>query len=177
MGYAVFPDNTVLCNFAAVSRLDLLKNWLRGRGRWCEAVAREAAQSSAHLPDLVSVADEGWLGDPIEVDGAVASQVERIRRTVFGGDSTRMTQHLGEAQTCHVLRTVAEFNGSWWVSDDRDALDYARSQRIQTYQTVDVMRMIVADGDLTAVVAWQLMLDMQAVGRNLFVPDKASGLQ
>ena len=177
MGYAVFPDNTVLCNFAAVSRIDLLKNWLRGRGRWCEAVAREAARSSAFLPDLVSIAVEGWLGDPIEVDADMASQVERIRRTVFGGDSTRPTQHLGEAQTCHVLRTVEEFSGSWWVSDDRDALDYAQSQRLQTYRTVDVMRMIVADGDLTADVAWQLMHDMRAAGRDLYVPETARELR
>ena len=84
---------------------------------------------------------------------------------------------LGEAQTCHVIRTVAEFNGSWWVSDDRDALEYARNQRIQTYQTVDVMRMIVADGDLSAEAALQLMRDMVAAGRNLFVPATVRGLQ
>lgn len=38
----LFPDNTVLCNFAAVNRLDLLKSVLSGRGRWTEAVAYEA---------------------------------------------------------------------------------------------------------------------------------------
>jgi hypothetical protein len=64
MGYAVFPDNTVLCNFAAVSRLDLLRNWLRGRWRWCEAVAREAAQSSAFLPDLVNIGLRGGWATP-----------------------------------------------------------------------------------------------------------------
>ncbi|MGH3277686.1 MAG: hypothetical protein ACRDNW_00920 [Trebonia sp.] len=37
----LFPDNTVLCNFAAVNRLDLLKSVLGGRGRWTEAVAYE----------------------------------------------------------------------------------------------------------------------------------------
>lgn len=34
MAPAVFPDNTVFCNFAAVERIDLLIAWLRGRGRW-----------------------------------------------------------------------------------------------------------------------------------------------
>jgi hypothetical protein len=29
-----FPDNTVLCNFAAVDGLALLEQILRGRGRW-----------------------------------------------------------------------------------------------------------------------------------------------
>lgn len=50
--HLVFPDNTVLCNFAAVSRLDLLERILLGRGRWSEAVAYEAGRSSAYLPDL-----------------------------------------------------------------------------------------------------------------------------
>ena len=36
MVQGLFPDNTVLCNFAAVERLDLLRDWLRGRGRWTE---------------------------------------------------------------------------------------------------------------------------------------------
>lgn len=41
---AVFPDNTVLCNFAAVDQLSLLRNWLLDRGRWSEAVAAEASR-------------------------------------------------------------------------------------------------------------------------------------
>jgi len=35
----LFPDNTVLCNFAAVDRLDLLQAVLNGRGRWTPTVA------------------------------------------------------------------------------------------------------------------------------------------
>jgi hypothetical protein len=72
---------------------------------------------------------------------------------------------------------VAEFSSAWWVSDDRDALEYARNQRIMTYQSLDVMRMIVADGDLTPEAALHLMRDMQASGRNLEVPATARGLQ
>lgn len=45
MSALIFPDNTVLCNFAAVERIDLLMDWLRGRGRWCAAVHREASDS------------------------------------------------------------------------------------------------------------------------------------
>ena len=42
----LFPDNTVLCNFAAVNRLDLLNSVLNGRGRWTEAVAYETRRST-----------------------------------------------------------------------------------------------------------------------------------
>jgi predicted nucleic acid-binding protein len=44
-----FPDNTVLCNFAAVDALTLLEQVLDGRGRWVEAIAHEAKQSARHL--------------------------------------------------------------------------------------------------------------------------------
>lgn len=177
MGYAVFPDNTVLCNFAAVSRLGLLRDWLRGRGRWCEAVAYEAGRSAGALPQLNELLRDGWLGDPIEVSEDHARSVDRIRRVVFGGDSARPTQHLGEAQTCHVITAIEAFQGSWWVSDDADAVEYAQGKGILTYRTVDVMRMIVADGDLTPVQALALMRAMEDAGRNLFVPTSVDELQ
>ncbi|MFF3003247.1 hypothetical protein ACFVTF_10605 [Kitasatospora sp. NPDC057940] len=78
-----FPDNTVLCNFASVSRLDILENVLSGRGRWTEAVAYEAKRSSRYLPALDPPDVSRWLGDPIEVDDPEA--VERIRQGVFFG--------------------------------------------------------------------------------------------
>jgi hypothetical protein len=55
----LFPDNTVLCNFAAVDRLDLLKAVLDGRGQWTEAVAYEASRSASALPALVGLAGSG----------------------------------------------------------------------------------------------------------------------
>lgn len=96
---------------------------------------------------------------------------------MFGGDSTQPLKHLGEAQTCYAIRHLTEFTDAWWVSDDRDAVEYARRQSIQTYRTLEVMQMIVADGDLTAQAALLLMNDMVAAGRSLFVPDTARELQ
>lgn len=80
MSAAVFSDNTVLCNFAAVGRTDLLAVILRGRGRWAEAVAYEAERSSRYLPDLRRITQGGWLGE-ID-DPKQAEQIERIRRAV-----------------------------------------------------------------------------------------------
>ena len=56
MTEAFFPDNTVLCNFAAVDRIDLLRSVLSEHGRWTEAVAYEASRSAAHLRSLASLA-------------------------------------------------------------------------------------------------------------------------
>ncbi|MCG3039466.1 hypothetical protein L7D48_02570 [Streptomyces sp. S1A] len=54
-----FPDNTVLCNFAAVDRLSLLEKVLDGRGRWTQAVAAEAGRSARYWPKLEQVAVGG----------------------------------------------------------------------------------------------------------------------
>lgn len=104
MAMIIFPDNTVLCNFASVHRLDLLKEWLRGRGRWTEAVENEARNSAAYLPDLVMLLHDRWLGEPIEItDESSISQIQAIRRSVFGGLPSMPRQHLGEAETCFII--------------------------------------------------------------------------
>lgn len=175
---ALFPDNSVLCNFAAVHRLDLLRDFLRGRGRWTAAVAAEAHASAGHLPALRSVETEGWLGEPIDVDKeADVRAVEVIRQRVFGGAVRKPTQHLGEAQTCHIVATWVQFAGSVWISDDRDSLDFADSRGIPAWNTLDIMRAIVADGDLTPQAAYDLMLDMADADRGLALSDSARDLR
>lgn len=159
---ALFPDNTVLCNFAAVGRIDLLERWLRGRGRWTEAVAYEARRSARHLPDLENLLRDAWLGDPIEFDNDDEKQrIEHLRRDVFGGTSDRPLQHLGEAQTCHLLQTHGEWREAIWVSDDRDSLDYARFVHVSTMTTPLVLDALVADGDLTTAGAADLLARMR----------------
>ena len=96
----LFPDNTVFCNFAAVSRLDLLQTVLNGRGRWTSAVAAEAAASAGFLPELHGLEQAGWMSEPIEITaGPDILAISRIRRIVFGGSDDKPRQHLGEAET------------------------------------------------------------------------------
>src|ERR1700735_2869876 len=143
----LFPDNTVLCNFAAVDRLDLLRSVLGMRGRWTEAVAYEASNSAAIMPPLLRLGSEGWLNEPIEItDPADVQKIARIRRAVFGGTDDQPLKHLGEAQTCYVIKNWQSFAGSWWISDDGDALRYARFQNITTRETIDIFSIAVADG-------------------------------
>jgi hypothetical protein len=166
-----FPDNTVLCNFAAVKRLDLLESVRAGRGRWTATVAYEATASTRFLPALAEVPRRGWLGDPVEVtEPSDIRKINRIRRAAFGGTDDAPLQHLGEAETCFVIREWAEFRGSFWLSDDREAVRYARFQGIVTYETVDLMSMAVTDGDITAKKAFDLMVLMTDEGRALRLP-------
>ncbi len=169
----LFPDNTVLCNFATIDRLDVLRTVLNGRGRWTEAVAYEASLSARTLTPLFRLPEEGWLGEPIEVTAdADVRRIEQIRRAVFGGDETRPLQHLGEAQTCFVIKEWPEFSGSWWISDDREALRYARFQGITTRETIDLMTIAVASGDLGADVAFEL--SPHGLCRSLIAPTNSA---
>jgi predicted nucleic acid-binding protein len=175
MTEAFFPDNTVLCNFAAVDRVDLLRSVLSERGRWTEAVAYEASRSAAHLRALASLAADGWLGEPVEVTSDADIQaIERIRRAAFGGTDDRPLQHLGEAQTCYVIKHWADFSGSWWITDDREALRYAKFQGITTRETIDLMSMAVVNGDIGAQDAFSLMTLMADRDRGLRLPKTAS---
>ncbi|MGW6506549.1 hypothetical protein ACWGCP_03175 [Streptomyces niveus] len=172
-----FPDNTVLCNFASVDALDLLKDILNGRGRWTEAVAYEASRSAqSAYARLADVAADGWLGEPLEIQHSEADPVERVRRAAFGGSAAMPLQHLGEAQTLHVIRHWPDFTGSFWLSDDRAACDFARRQGITTLETQDVMAYGCTAGDVTHTDAYKLLGEMRDAGRHLALPPDASSL-
>ena len=144
-----------------MDRLDLLKSVLGGRGRWTEAVAYEASRSAAKLPPLLRCPSEGWLDEPIEIiEPTDIQKIDQIRRAVFDGTDDEPLKHLGEAQTCYVIKNWASFAGSWWISDDRDALRYAKFQNITTRETIDIMCIAVADGDISAAEAFGLMNQM-----------------
>lgn len=174
----LLPDNTVLCNFACVDRLDLLEAVLNGRGRWTSAVAYEASQSAQLLTPLLTLPGAGWLGEPIEVaEEDHIQRIQQIRRVVFGGTDDQPLKHLGEAETCFVLKEWDEFTGSWWISDDREALRHARFQGITTRETVDLMAEAVANGDINAASAFALMKEMARQDRRLRLPGSATDLQ
>ncbi|CAM5253009.1 hypothetical protein SALBM217S_04451 [Streptomyces griseoloalbus] len=134
---SLFPDNTVLCNFGTVGRLDLLRKVLDGCGRWTEAVAEEARRSAAYVRDLARLEAEGWLGEPIELcTDAEIALADRLRRAVFGGLPTEPLRHLGEAETLALIQTRREFTGAVWITDDRDAGEYASARGIPVKNTV-----------------------------------------
>jgi len=174
----LFPDNTVLCNFAAVNRLDVIKSVFGGRGRWTEAVAYEASRSASKLPALRGLPAEGWLDEPIEITSeSDIRKINNIRRAVFGGTDDNPLKHLGEAQTCYVIKNWAEFAGSWWISDDGEALRYAKFQGITTRETIDVVSIAVTDGDIGARDAFDLMQQMADCDRQLRLPKSPEELR
>ncbi|MEW9530851.1 hypothetical protein [Microbispora sp. NPDC049125] len=172
-----FPDNTVLCNFASVASLPLLQQILRGRGRWTEAIAYEASRSARIHPALSGIATAGWLGEPIEIDDPdEVDHIERVRRAVFGGTPQEPLKHLGEAQTIHVLRNRKEYEGSYWITDDHDARDYARRIGIVTRDTAELISEGVTDGCCTRNDGFKLLQLMEQQGRRLRIPPNQAHL-
>lgn len=174
-----FPDNTVLCNFAAVDRLSLLEKVLDSRGRWTQAVAHEAACSARYLPRLHAVTADGWLGEPIEIDDPRETElVDRLRRLVFAGDPRRPLQHLGEAETLVLIQNRPEFAGSVWVTDDGEAGRFAHRKGITVRDTVDIVREAVVEGLVVAHEGHRLLHAMTEQGRHLRgVPRRPEDLQ
>ncbi|GAA0460922.1 hypothetical protein ACFQ2B_08085 [Streptomyces stramineus] len=178
MSEFLFPDNTVLCNFAAVERLDLLRMVLDGRGRWTQAVAREARNSAKWLPALNELRQQGWLGEAIRVtEQADRDAILRIRTAVFGGRADRIFQHLGEAETCHVIVNWDRFASSWWISDDKHSLSYAAEQGIFTAETIDMVRLAVKGDLITAQEGFELMQQMKERNRNPRMPRSVAELE
>lgn len=171
-----FPDNTVLCNFAAVDQLPLLVRILDERGRWTDAVAQEAAKSSSTYPALRSIREDGWLGEPIEVsDEDEVARIDAIRRAVFGGGD-KPTKHLGEAQTCYIIKHWPSYADSHWITDDRDAYEYAKFQGIRARRTADLISEAVQCAYLTQRAAYEMLQKIADSGRALWLPPSASEL-
>lgn len=171
MSENLFPDNTVVGHFAAVDRIDLLQSVLGDHGMWTEAVAYESLRSQEKRAAFLTLRSTGWLDKPIEfTDPADIRMIARIQRAVFGGRPDQPLKHLGEAQTCYVIKHWAPFAGSWWISDDRETIRYARLQNITTRETIDIVRTAVANGDISAPEAFGLMTRMADSDRVLRLP-------
>lgn len=151
MAQHLFPDNSVVVSFARADELNVLHQYLRGRGRVVEAVALEIRNSSGYIPSLAALDQIEWFGEPIPITGEKnAAAVEGIRVAVFGGARSKPREHLGESQTLHLLRSDPKYADSVWITEDREAYQFATRQRITTRDTFALLSEMVAYLDLTA---------------------------
>lgn len=159
----LFPDNTVICNYGAVGKVQLLITFLNGRGRWTQAVQFEASRSARTRPDI-GLLLSGHMGEAIEIEAI--DHVEAIRVGQFGGTPEKPLQHLGEAETVYVIKNMPGYSGSGWITDDLAAYDFGTRLGIQTWDTRYTIEQLVAGHEITAQDGFAMLNDMWNMEQN-----------
>jgi predicted nucleic acid-binding protein len=163
----VIADACSLINFAEIRRMDLLRQCLPAQSRWTEAVAHEVGQSAQYLPDLRVLINEGWLGEPIQLNArGDVEAVQRIR-TALGGVPENPLKHLGEAESIQVVVSRPELRQAVLLTDDREARHVARGRGVMTW---DATRLLASPGDVSWPVGLAVLQQMRQCGRGVRIP-------
>ena len=164
MTYLLFPDNTVLVNFALMGRLDLFAALVDGRGAWTNTIAEEC-RKGATKPGLESLARmPEILGTPL-----LPTPAERVATLVFrerlASPGDRPSMHLGESEAMAII--VSRRFKAVFVTDDRGAARLARSDDVgvRTYSTGDLLRLSVKSKLIDLDTGWDLVVLLRAKGR------------
>lgn len=162
MAVLLFPDNTVLINFALINRMDLLSRLANGNGCWCATVAAECAES-AKLPELAALAGAAEIfGDPLFPDEAEHQDIRILRDQLAGpGDPPR--KHLGEAETIAIV--VRRQLRCFLVTDDTEAARLASKNGVRVVSTWLLLRVAHRKGWLDADTLWGYVLTIERHGR------------
>lgn len=137
----IFPDTTVLMNFAYCDAMDLLARFVADRGRWCASVLAECDHKADEesLPAMRTAHD--IFGDPLRPETPTEHLSVTLNREHFlrPGDGPR--RHLGESET---LAIIAERGlNARFITDDTFVPIRAASQGVKCVTTWDVLRATV----------------------------------
>jgi predicted nucleic acid-binding protein len=158
----MFPDNTVLINFAIINRMDLLARLANGNGRWCATVATECGES-AKLPELVALDEAGDIfGEPLFPDQAEHQDV-RVLRDELSGPGDRAGRHLGEAETIAIV--VRRQLKCFFVTDDGGAARLAAKNGVPVVDTWRLLKVAYRKIWLDADTFWGYVLTLERQGR------------
>lgn len=160
----MFPDNTVLINFAIVNRMDLLERLANGNGRWCATVATECAES-ARQPELAAMNEANEIfGEPLFPDAAEHQDI-LVLRDQLASPGDQPTQHLGEAETIAII--VRRQLSCFFVTDDRGAARLAARNGIQVAGTWHLLKIASRAGLIDADTLWGYVLTLEEHGRGV----------
>ncbi len=158
----MFPDNTVLINFAIINRMDLLQKLANGNGQWCATVAGECAESAGY-PGLAALgAAEDIFGEPLYPDPAEHQDVQVLRNQLASpGDPS--TKHLGEAETVAIItrRRLACF----FATDDRGAARLATQNGITVTTSWRLLQLAHRKTWIDADTFWGYLQTLRVNGR------------
>lgn len=147
----VFPDTTVVRNFALLHRMDLLGSLVQGRAAWCASVAAEC-ERQARSPGLQDMGlASSIFGTPWFPHAAEHIDVSVLRADMASpGDGPLM--HLGEAETIVLASTRSP--GAIFVTDDKGAAVAAEQRGLSVATTAQLLRIAMRGGLLDADGGW-----------------------
>jgi predicted nucleic acid-binding protein len=159
----LFPDNTVLINFALINRADLLARIANSNGRWCGTVARECARSALEpgLGDLQQMPE--IFGEPLRPETGAEHIDVGLLRDDLAQPGDEKHQHLGEAETLAIMLR-RNMNGIF-VTDDKSATRLAASRGVRTATTWGLLRLAVTVKLIDADTAWGYVQVLRGQGR------------
>lgn len=171
----LFPDTSVAVTFAVVDRIGLLATWLGNRGAFCDAVRLEMLDNAERYAIIEVLIAE--LGEAVELTREEGVEAEAVRRNRFGGSEAEPRKHLGEAHTLTLLRKREEYRVSTWISDDKDAAEFAVRQQIRALDSVGVLIELVGHLELSAGEALKVWQDMFDKDRGVPVPTSEADIR
>lgn len=163
MSLLLFPDNTVLINFALIRRMDLLERLANEKGRWCATVAAECGQSALQ-PGLEALGTaELIFGTPWRPQ----TPAEWIDITIFREDlaspGDSKFQHLGEAETLAIM-THRTPHGIF-ATDDGEAARLARKHGIKVITTWHLLHLAGNRGMVDSATLWGYIQSLRSANR------------
>ena len=114
----LFPDNTVLINFAYCGEMALLETIVGAKGAWVASVEAECNQKAdeLQLPELRTARQ--IFGKPLRPETPAEHIQVRIHRDHFSSPGDGPKKHLGESETLAILE-CRDLGTTIFVTDDR----------------------------------------------------------
>ena len=176
MANPILYDAVTLRHFASISRLDLLEacHGSHDEPRWVVGIKTEIETAHrAGYRECRSILDSRWFGEPIEPLTDDLIPIARLQVALGNSgydeeDERDVSRHRGEAESIQLAQRL----GYWFVTDDNDAHRIAcfRLGAERVFDTVDLLRLAVANADLTAREAVEVSLRIRAQERYLRRP-------
>lgn len=174
MTVLLFPDNTVLVNFALIGRIDLLERIANRNGCWCATVASECARS-ARVPGLEGLRGvPAFLGESLRPESRAEYLDVMLLRTELARPGDLPHHHLGEAETLAIM--IRRALSAVFVTDDGAARRLAAKHKVVTYSTWDLLRLAARTSlvDVDALWTYIQILRSERRGSPPNVTDRAS---
>ena len=170
----VLHDTVTLRHFASVFRLDILQSLHGHRAlpRWTRTVQLETqAGVNAGEDYCQDILDASWLDMPYAPEEGELARVFTLQAAMNRGlHPANTNRNLGEAES---IFFAEKYHGQF-ATDDAGAYDFAYRHLprgpARVIDTIDILRLAVVSGKMTASEAKQTSDDMEAVGR-IFRPE------